>query len=275
MAWRLAIFAMAALVLFGADAMAAPPKRVVSMNVCTDQLALLIGARDQIVSVSYLAHDPGVSVLADKASSIPVNHGLAEEIFLLEPDLVLAGSFTTRTTVAMLRRLGIPVEEFTPENNFDDIRTNIRRMGHLLGRPERAQALIAELDAGLSALKQDDAASKPTAISLAASLYTVGTGTLADEIIRTAGFRNLAAELGFVGGGQLPLETVILQNPDLLITNDRNSGPLALAQEVLDHPALRKAFAGKRQADFDSRYWICGAPFTLRAVDMLRRYRTP
>ena len=80
-------------------------KRVVSINLCTDQLLLLIAQRSQIASVSYLARDPMISHLADQAQGIPINHGLAEEILPLEPDLVLVSSHTIRPTVALLQKL--------------------------------------------------------------------------------------------------------------------------------------------------------------------------
>ncbi|MGE0239644.1 MAG: ABC transporter substrate-binding protein [Parvibaculaceae bacterium] len=271
--WRILAILLLLVAMPRHGALADGPRRVVSMNVCTDQLAMLIGETGQLVSVSHLARDPRASALAEEASAIPVNHGLAEEIFLLKPDLVFAGTFTTRTTVSMLRRLGIRVEEFAPESNFDDIRTNILRMGGLLDRRERAQELVREFDARLAALPRGSAAARPSALSLAGNAYTVGRGTLANEIIEAAGFRNLAAELGYSGMAQLPIETVILHDPDLLILGDKDYDPPALAQEVLVHPALRRAFAGKRQVTIDSRYWICGAPFTLRAADALARHR--
>ena len=123
----------------------AAPKRVVSMNACTDQMAMLIAGEGQLHSVSYLAGDPATSVLAAEAGRYAVNHGLAEEVFLMQPDLVVAGSYSTRATVELLRRLGIRVEEFEPENSFDDVRANLARMGAVLGQPERAAALIASM----------------------------------------------------------------------------------------------------------------------------------
>lgn len=77
---------------------AEPPARVVSMNVCTDQLAMLVARPGQLHSVSWLAADPAMSVLANEAEGLRLNRGLAEEIFLMKPDLVIAGTFSTRAT---------------------------------------------------------------------------------------------------------------------------------------------------------------------------------
>ena len=40
---------------------AQPPQRVVSMNLCTDQLAMMLAGPGQLISVSHLGHDPAVS----------------------------------------------------------------------------------------------------------------------------------------------------------------------------------------------------------------------
>ena len=52
---------------------AQPPQRVVSMNLCTDQLAMMLAGPGQLISVSHLGHDPAVSPMAAQAcgSSVP------------------------------------------------------------------------------------------------------------------------------------------------------------------------------------------------------------
>ena len=107
----------AALAMVASWAVAGPPGRVVSMNLCTDQLAMLVAGPGQLHAVSQLARDPESSVMADEAQAYAVTHGLAEEVFLMQPDLVIAGSYTTPATVAMLRRLGFPVEIFPPASS--------------------------------------------------------------------------------------------------------------------------------------------------------------
>lgn len=244
------------------------PRRVVSMNVCTDQLAMLIAGDGQLHSVSYLASDPNTSVLADRAKGLAVNHGLAEEVFLMQPDLVLAGTYTTRTTVALLRRLGIRVEEFEPESSIDGIRRNILRMGDLLDRRQRASELVAELDRDLAELAGRPATQRTVAAYYANS-YTSGAGTLVDEIIKLSGLINIADKLGLSGTAQLPLELLVLNRPDLVAGGDERYEAPALAQENFVHPAFLAVTAGNRAVAIPSRYTICGAPFTLEAARLL------
>lgn len=254
-----------ALALLSAPAGAAPPGRVVSINVCTDQLAMLIAGEGQLASVSHFAADPGSSALSEMARAYHLNHGRAEEIFLLEPDLVLAGTYTARTTVAMLRRLGFRVEEFAPETSLADVRANILRMGALLGQEERAETLAAAFDKGLAEIAQAEAAGKSMA-TYSANGYSVGAGSLADAIISAAGLQNVGARLGISGAGRLPLEMMILAQPDLIALDARPAAP-ARADEILAHPAL--ASASGRRIEVPASRWICGGPFNLDAVRIL------
>jgi iron complex transport system substrate-binding protein len=247
------------------------PRRVVSMNLCTDQLAMLVAAPGQLVSVSHLANDPGISLMSAETDGLVINHGLAEEIFRLRPDLVIAGTYTTRATVNLLRRLGRRVEEFEPANSFAGIRGNVTRMGAILGRERQAEALNAAFDtelAGISALA--GAAEVPVLGSYGANSFTTGGGTLENEIVEKTGFRHLGEELGLSGTSRLPLETLVLSNPDFILVWERWSADPSRATDILRHPALRARFGEERRLSADSRYWICGTPLTLGAVERLR-----
>lgn len=255
-----------------ATSAAEPPRRVVSMNLCTDQLALLLAAPGQVVSVSKLARDPAMSTTSKEAASVPVNWGRAEEIFVLDPDLVLAGTFTTRTTVAMLRRLGFRVEEFEPESSFADLRTHVLRMGALLGREARAAEVVAAFDADLAAIEaaRPTEADRPLAVAYYAGGRTSGSGTLVDEVMRAGGHRNLAVERGVVGTGALPLETLVTAHPDVVIGGVPDRRGPALAHQAYRHPALRAVTDPRGgMVTVDDRLTICGGPFTLDAVRRL------
>lgn len=248
---------------------ASSPQRVVSINVCTDQLAMLLAWPGQLVSVSHLAVDPDSSALVEEAASYQLNHGLAEEVFLMEPDLVLAGTFTTTATVSMLERLGFRVERFALETSFDDVRANILRMGALLGQEERANEMVAELDDGLRQLAAK-AVSGLTAASYASNSYTTGKGSLSAAVIEAAGLTNLGSKLGIQGGGRLPLEVLVLSMPEILTSDTPVYDAPALSQENFVHPAYRAVMERAATASVPSPNWICGGPFNLAAVAILQ-----
>ena len=248
---------------------AEPPQRVVSMNVCTDQLAMLLAAPGQLVSVSHLAIDPDSSVLVKEAADYRLNHGLAEEIFLMEPDLVLAGTFTTAATVSMLERLGFRIERFALETSFDDVRQNILRMGTLLSQEDQAIEMVETLDEGL---RQLEASAIPglTAASYASNSYTTGIGSLSAAVIEAAGLTNLGSKLGIYGGGRLPLETLIVAMPDILTNDTPIYDAPALSQENFIHPAYKALLEQAQSASVPSANWICGGPFNLAAAKILQ-----
>lgn len=256
---------LALAVMLAASVAAAAPARVASTNLCTDQLAMLLAAPGQLVSVSAVARDPVASAMAAEAARYPIHHGSAEEIFLLAPDLVVAGESDPPATLDMLRRLGIPVEIFPIETDLEDVRANMRRMGAALGREGQAEAMVAGLDAALAV--PPPAGPRPRAAILYANAWTSGTGTLADAVLAAAGLGNVAAERGIVGMGPLPLEALAVAAPDLLVLG-QDYGTPALAQEILAHPVV--AALGADRAAVDDSLWVCGTPLLARAVEALR-----
>ena len=69
------MLAFAVAVLWFAAAAADPPRRIVSFNVCADQLVVALADPSQIVALSPYAADPMTSVVADKARAFPASAG--------------------------------------------------------------------------------------------------------------------------------------------------------------------------------------------------------
>lgn len=260
---------MAALLIGSAALADSPPQRVVSLNLCTDQLALLLAAPGQVVSVSTLAHDPDSAAMVDQARAIPTNSGAAEEVVLLTPDLILAGSFTTRATVQMLERLGHRVEIFAPITTLDEARSNILRMGHLLGRNDTAEQIVAAFDARLASLRAE-AGVRPRAALYYALGNTAGRKTLPGDLLAAAGFDNIAEERGLPYFGALPLESLLLSDPDMILIGQPYGGH-AQATALLQHPALSNS--GKLRVIENGAHWICELPHLLDAVAQLQALR--
>jgi iron complex transport system substrate-binding protein len=243
---------------------------VVSINLCTDQLAMLVAAPGQLVSVSRLAADPRASNLADEAAKLPLNSGAAEQAFLLEPDLVLAGTFTNRLAVDMLRRLGITVEVFPPVRSLADVSATILRLGTLLGQEDRAQAVAADYEAELDRLAATARdLPRDRAAYYYANGYTSGADTLADEILDRAGLDNAARRRGLTGAVRMPLEVLVMERPFVVRTSHISGRSPALAYATLNHPALRAVAGNGREAVVEERWQVCGTPFVTEAIDAL------
>jgi iron complex transport system substrate-binding protein len=244
----------------------AQPHRVVSLNLCADALVLRLADRADVQSVSWLARDPENSVVAAEAASVPVNHGQAEEVAALQPDLVVVGAFTTRSTVALLRRLGMPILELGVPRDLDGVRAQIRQVATALGQAERGECMIATMDERLAAIRSP--ASPPLAVVLRPNGFTAGRGSLVDEILRRAGVRNLAAEQGLENYGEIPLERVALSGGRLLILNQPENRAPSLGEAMLDHPIL-SALPELRLVRVPARLWTCGGPEVADAAALI------
>ncbi|MBL9054895.1 MAG: ABC transporter substrate-binding protein [Rhodobacteraceae bacterium] len=243
-------------------AMAEGPRRVVSINLCTDQLAMLLAAPGQLLSVSHLAREPQSSSMAEAALAYGENHGQAEEVFRLAPDLVLAGSYTALGTVDLLRRLGVPVVQVPPANTLDEAVEQVRTVGHALGQEAKAEAMARDFAAGIAAARVTG--DRHSGAFYHPNGYTTGSGTLADAVMQLTGFDNVGATAGVTGGGVLPLERLVLAAPDLLVTSEPYPGA-SRAEEILTHPALAAAEAKAVGLNSDAD-WVCGTPHLLRAI---------
>lgn len=274
-AWRtlsvLARLAVTALLCWTGPALAEAPRRVVSINLCTDQLAMMLAAPGQLHSVSFIATDSRASAMAEEARNFVINHGLAEEIYLMQPDLVIASAYSTRATVSMLRRLDIPVVVFDPAASLPDVRDRILEMGEVLHRAEAAQAMVSEFDARMADLRTE-AGRKPRAVLYYASGYTSGDQTLAGQILSAAGFVNAATEAGYGSGMKLPLEVLAITDPDMVITSQTYPGA-SRSEDILSHPVVQALRQTREEAAITDHDWVCGTPHVLRAIETLSTVR--
>ncbi len=242
-----------------------PPRRVVSVNLCTDQIAMALAAPGQLVSVSHLAREPQSSAMVAEAQRFPVNHGRAEEVYLLAPDLVLAGGYGG-ASVALLHRLGVPVVEVPPPNSLEDARAAIAQVGAALGREAEAAAMLADFDTRLAALSLPTGGDRPLAATWGPNGYSSGGATLAGDVLRAAGFSLLADRLGMQGSGYITLESLVMADPALIVTGTPYPGA-SRAEEIVTHPAL-SSLSG-RVVHVPDPLWTCPTPRLLDALALL------
>jgi iron complex transport system substrate-binding protein len=264
------LVAIAIMLVPAALSAAGTPKRIVSLNLCTDELVLRLADRSNIASITWLSKDKISANVVDLAADLPVNHGLAEEIIPLDPDLVVAGTFTARTAVAMLKATRFPVTEFGVAHSIADVRLGIRKMAALVGEPARGEALVASFDGRLAEIGTPAPGRRPTALVFNANGFTVGAGTLVDDIMTRAGLDNVAAHMKLGNYSQLPLEVAVRSDVDVLIISARRDGPPSLATALLDHPALSKLGPKTHIVVLPTNLWSCGGPEVAEAIARLR-----
>ncbi len=274
-AWRSAVLhlclGLAFAVLTGAAtpeaASADAARRIVSLNLCTDELLLRLADRSEIASVTHLAADPGISTVADKATGLALNRGQAEEIIPLKPDLILAGKYTTRFSANLLQQLGYKVMVFDVPHSEEDIYQQIRQVAEAVGHPERGEALVADMRRRLEALTVPPTGLTATVYS--PNGFTAGRGSLIDVAFQRAGLANLAIELGIDNYGRLPMELLVVHHPDLIVLNRRDELAPSLATQMTRHPVLRAAFRPDNTVVIPNKLWTCGSPALVDAVALL------
>jgi iron complex transport system substrate-binding protein len=249
------------------------PQRVVSVNLCSDQLLLMLADADQVASVSHLAVEPLSSFVAERARDYPLNHARAEEVIALRPDLVLASAYGNLRLLTTLESLGYRLERLPPAHDLSQIVQNIRQLASLLHQSDRGEALIRTLQSRLSNDYDAPQDKRPGALFLQPRGYTSGRETLQDEALRLAGWRNLAAEQGIEGYAPVDLERLLRWQPQQIFTSIYDGSGNSLAQRQLLHPALTRLLAGRPLEPIPYKYWICPGPMLAEAVELLRQAR--
>ncbi|WP_174300243.1 ABC transporter substrate-binding protein [Caulobacter sp. S45] len=246
----------------------ARPVRVMSINGCSDQLVLALADPRTIASVTWLSRDPEGSYMWRAAQHVPVNHGSAEEVVRDHPDLVIAGSYTTPATRALLVKLHYRLLVLQPADSFDDIRRETRTVASALGATERGRALIAHMDATLTRL----AADKGPPLRVAAwdgAGFSAAPGSLYASILKVAGARNVTAQTQGMGGSTPEVEKLIATAPQLLVAGAPGFEKPGRQTDVAHHPLVRRFWSDRTLVVPLSSY-ECGTPFSADAALSLR-----
>ena len=148
-----------------------------------------------------------------------------------------------------------------------DSQVQVQRLAGAIGWPERGRALCERIDQALVA-----AAPKPGERPFRALVYQTGgfavaPGTLMDEMLRRTGFANAAADYGLTRTGDLPLERLIANPPEVLLAGQLRAGAPNWADRLLRHPALGRIGPAMFRATLPQRLTYCGGPVLIEALD--------
>lgn len=264
---------LAALLINATSATANDAKpHVVSINVCADQLVMALADASQVLSLSFLSLDPAASVYHEKANAYSNNRGVAEEVLALQPDVVIAGQFTNRYTLDLLKSTGVRVETLAIADSVDDVLSNIENVGGWLHQEDRATTMIRSLRLRLKDLPEISEP-RPTAAIYDPRGYTVGGATLRGDILEQAGWHNVAADRGIEHYGSLSLETLLKLAPSVLIASPYSADTWSRAQALNRHPALSQQRLGADVIQVPSSHTLCGGPWTLDVIEQLASAR--
>jgi len=235
------------------------PQRIMSTNMCSDLLLLMLVPKERIASVTYLAHDAVEVLMPGADEGVAINHGTAEQVVLQQPDLILASPWSTPVMRRLAKKVGAPAVEIDSANSFEDIRRITRQVGALVGEPQRAEALIAEMDRKLAELALQRPAHPTEVVAWSAANTVPGRGSLTDDIIRAAGAVNLAARMPDDSFSSFGIEELLVARPEAIMRGRSDYGEPSVQNAMSEHPVVRTAFKGRR-ITYPVFLHTCGLP---------------
>ncbi len=262
------LVAMMGLALSGGAASAASLPRLVSMNVCTDQLVLTLADPEQILGLSRFSRDGWQSKAGD-LSRYPVLSGGAEDVLLIRPDIVVASAFDKRSTRELLKAKGLRLAELTVPRTLDEARQQIREAGDIVGHPDRAAAEIARLDAALARARGAVSERHYRVLPLSRRGWVAGSDSFVGSLLGEAGLRSAAGDLGFAFGGFASLEAIVNLRPDFIVVAQAGDRARDDGQAFLLHPALERFYPPEKRIVIPERMTECGGVLLADALDAL------
>ena len=251
----------ASALLLGAAVAQAAPRRVASLNLCTDELLLMLAAPEQIASVTHLARQEAETPLWRRALRHPRNDGSLLSVIGHRPDLIVTMGGGTRDRLGIASRLGIRTLDLAFAQTLGDVAGNVRALAAAIGRPEAGAALLRRM----TALIRSRPPLRVDTIWLGGGGRTVPAAGLEAQWMALAGLRQRPLQ-----GDRVPLETLLARPPALLLRSDYRAGQYSNDQRWLAHPVARHA-AAIRTLPTDGRRWTCMGPLLIEEIERLRR----
>jgi len=199
---------------------------------------------------------------AQEAARYESTGGTAEEVLALSPDIVVADMFIQPATRRALEQTGIEVVTLGIAGSLEDSLAQIEQLGAATANVRRAQVLSQRVAESWAANRWNGA--PVTALLWQQGGLVAGEGSLVNAMLEQTGFANHSAARGLGQGAYLPLENVLSDPPQVIIT--------AGDERAFSHPAMKRA-QGAEQFDLDPSLLYCGGPTIPRTLTRLGEIR--
>jgi iron complex transport system substrate-binding protein len=259
--------------------LARPPRRIVSAVLAGDEMLAALDVPECIASVTFYVDNPAISAAAGVfPSSINRNHGRIEELLAQQPDLAVVASYNDAVTVRLLLKTGVAVVRLPDAKSFADIVSGIQTLGSAVGAGDRAAAVVANMQARIAAVRRHVLGlPRPRVLYYALGGFTVGRGSLIDEMITLAGGRNVAREAGVAAHGRISAELAISLRPDVLLVNGWQDEQAPAETMLAEQPAWRQvpAVKGGRIHVVRGAWLTSVSQDSIRGVEVIARHLHP
>lgn len=199
------------------------PRRIASVFSVATAYLYALGADEIVVGARYLGIPDAPLARGVLARIDPHWEGKAfsgeasvDTIVALRAEVVVAG-LRHRKLADLLGEVGIPTVLYAAET-FDAVREATRLTGELLGRPERARALIAFFDEVVAAAAGATPPARPRVLFVGtAPLRVAAAGMYQAQLISLAGGRTAAPDLAAATWQDVSPEQIVLWDPDVIV----------------------------------------------------------
>lgn len=197
-----------------------PPRRIASLVSEADEMILGLVGPERMVCATYLSTIPESSNVVDLAAKVPVritHIAQVEPVILLEPDLVVVDDFNRPEVLFLMERAGLRIHRLRYPRGLEDVKSNLRHLGRVLGEEGRSEAWIREIDRLASvAASRLAGREKVRTLVLSGAFWAEGKGTLVDELVRVSGGRNVVEGPSRV----LSPEEILLLSPQVVVMSE-------------------------------------------------------
>lgn len=252
---RLPYFLLTLLPL-AAELVNAAPKRLLSLDLCLDWMVAHYVPRAQVAALSPMQQRYPIDWVG---GHWPTHDGSLEQIYALQPDQILVGQFTNTQLRQRLQALGLSVEVLPLPTTLAQVAAYERQFLRAVRLP---MTLASAPPTALPAPQRPQ-----RLLLLGANGIGTGRGTLENEILERAGWRNYLTADGYQ---RLDLERVVADPPDAILWTAPEHQ--ALANQFADHPALRHAVPADRWLATDYWRWQCPGPWTWELIGQLHQW---
>jgi iron complex transport system substrate-binding protein len=224
----------------------------------------------QIAALSHYSRQPTTSsVPAATAARYGVTYETAEEVIALSPQLVLASQHSATATRNALASLGISVQLFTTPSSVRESLGQVQRIADLAGQPGLGRAEVGRIETALAVAAPPPGKPPVRALVYERNGFASGPDTLMDDLLRRTGFSNVAAEYGFRRSADIPLDLVLTNPPQILLSGETTPGQPTWGERVMRHPALHALQGRVRIVTFPVHLMNCGGPNIVDAAALL------
>lgn len=254
------------------------PARIASITLATDELLSELVPVDRVVSVTAFVDDPEISnVVGFYPPATPrFREADLERIVSLAPDLLCVAPYNSLDFLKQAERSGISIYRNEEIYSIDEIEAGIVALARRVGADRAAEKLVASMQQRRRELaaRLEDVSERPRVLFWTSGC-TSGRRTTTDDIIREAGGKNVAAEIGIEGPGEISPEQVVAADPDYLLLGrwsvDGGANPIA-GEPVLNQ--LRAVREG-RVVTIEGRYLSTVSQFVVAGAEQLARQLHP